>query len=769
MVRVEALPIEYAIAVVLFLLFASIRYQRSFAACMLAGLLWGGAALLWNAYQVTINESWLSGRQQIVAEIVKVEPRVSNLRLRLTDVQRADGDRLAGNIDLYLYGKHRNLRLIPGQVVKAGVKLHLPRNRHNPGAFDYRTYCFDHRIAAVGSADSVTISDATVSLLEQGRGRLDLALKESDRSGVVRALLLADRSQINSSDQELYAASGTAHLLAISGLHVGMVAGWFFIVAWWLLTRRESWIVQLPVRHVALSCGIVAAVAYATMAGWPVTVQRSILMLAAAVLAWWLRSRSEPLNSMYFALMTILLIDPAAVVSISLWLSFTAVVALLLWADAVIRNDESRSKHFSRWVKTLFWVTVIASFATLPVIAAVFGRLPTYAFVANLIVVPLYTFWILPLSILAEVVAVVGAVDTSAWFILLANEGVEISHYILSAITEWPAGNLWVADIPLYISLLYGAGMVLSGWLLLHKRYPQLFASVALTLLLYLFAAVPERYPDQSFFTVWDVGQGAASTLVTADGKVAVFDVPGRYGSRYNGGTEVASGLRAQGIVHADLLVLSHAQSDHAGGAKRLLDQLRYVGSLWLADVPYNRSYAPMQQAAERIIRQGGEVRWLKQGDRLSFADISVEVLWPPKGYEPANGNNASLVLSMRLPSGERLLVTGDIEHGVEKELVKNGLAEHDLVLIPHHGSRTSSSREFVKQLSPDIAVAQSGWGNHYGFPHPDIVQRYKGEGAHLFDSKQGAVTIHFRNGMLASQYHPDATTKRDTALQWWR
>ncbi len=777
----------------------------------LIGMLWGMAALFWDVYRISVDESWLSGRQQVVAEVEQVDLSSAYLRLRLIDVKRDDGAELikngTGKIDVYLYGKDRTLTLSSGQMIQASVKLHLPRNKLNPGAFDYRAYCFDKHIALIGSAKDVVLIDDKTSLLEKVRQRIiahlpypslnasfnhDVSSSQADDgSGIIRALLLADRKHISILVQDAFAAAGAAHLLAISGLHVGMMAGWAFVIVWWLITRRETWIVHLPVRKIALSTGLLAAVLYATVAGWPITAQRSVLMMAAAILAWWLRSRSEPLNTMFAALILLLLVDPAAIVSISLWLSFVAVTALLVWAGKEKtqegREDEKGviSVSLRKWVGGLFWVSLLAAMATLPIIADLFGRIPTYTLVANLLLVPLYSLYVLPFSILGEISAILGAGDVAYWLFDMAATGITYGNSFLISLKTWPAGNLWVPDIPLMTGLLYGTGILISGFFLLRKNYVALLVCSSLSLFLYLTLVIPERYPENIQMTVWDVGQGAGATLAMPDGKVMVIDVPGRYGSKFNGGTMLAAGLREQGLVHVDVLVLSHAQSDHAGGAGRLLDHLRSVREVWLADVPANRDYRAMNDVVARVLKQGGDVHWLKQGDEMSFGETKVEVLWPPKGFDPANGNHTSLVLSMLLPSGQKLLFPGDVEKASELKIIQQGLSHHDVALIPHHGSRTSSSEKWVADVSPTIAIAQTGWKNRYAFPCPDVMQRYQKRGVQLRDTKYGAVTIRFddkpgpgtdrgvdsgvHRGMKIEQFQSEMRGKRETALQWWQ
>lgn len=740
------------------------RYRLP-AAALLGGLVWGATFLALDGYRVSYDEGWLEKGIVVSGLIEESSPATASLKLRLGEVQRSDGAMLPGKIDLYLY-KEKDDRLKPGVQISATVKLHPPSNRLNPGAFDYRAYCFDRHIALVGSGKKVRVISDEGTWLQRARERVADSLPQREGGGVVMALLLAERSDISTEVQDAFAASGAAHLLAISGLHVGMVAGWVFLVVWWILTRREAWIVALPVRKVALMCGVVLALLYATVAGWPVSAQRSVVMLGGAVLAWWLRSRSEPLNTMLAALILLLLIDPAAVASISLWLSFVAVAALLLWLESGMAA--SGGGRLRRWLVGLFWTSLVATLATLPIVVDLFGRVPTYSMVANLLLVPLFSLVVLPLSLLGELMAIAGFGSMATTLFDTASTVVKGGNDLLLMLQQWPGGNLWVGDVPLWLGILYAIGMGLSLHFLMGGERRQALFAMGATLSVYLLLAIPEHFPSNPALTVWDVGQGAASSLLLPNGEVLVVDVPGRFGSRYNGGSDMAAGLRSMGVVHVDVLVLSHAQSDHAGGAGRLIANLRYIDELWLADVPANREYEPMLHAAEAVIEKGGLVRWLKQGELIDWGGMAVEVLWPPSEYRPANGNNASLVLSLKLPGGQRILLPADIESEVEKELAGR-LRHHDLALLPHHGSRTSSSEEWVKGVSPKIAIAQSGRGNRYGFPAAEVTERYRLLGSQLFDSKYGAVFIHFDDnyGMTAGQFRPGQTSKRDTALQW--
>jgi len=619
---------------------------------------------------------------------------------------------------------------------------------------------------------TIDILDSDTGLLNHWRAKVQAVLPDdAAQRGILQALLLAKRDNIPIATQEAFAATGAAHLLAISGLHVGMVAAWGAMLCWWILTRREAWIVRFPVRHCSLVVGVLCAIIYATLAGWPLPTQRAALMLAAAALAWWLRARYQPVNTLLLALMLILLWDARAVLSISLWLSFVASLALLLFAHRIEHNDKPKPNQLLNYLKSLMIVSLVAGLATLPLIADVFGRLPVWSLPANLVLVPLYGGWVLPWALLGEISALLNLHSLAEILMTFSGYGIDMGNAILTYMHAWPGGNLWLPDISLAWSLFYVLGMLCAALLWFRKQRRFAMMLISGTLFLYGYGAAFEYIPETSRFIAWDVGQGAAASLIQVfpdkTVHVLVVDVPGRKYSRFNGGTTVASGLRALGLTHIDVLMLSHAQSDHAGGALRLLDSVRFVSELWLADVPANHDYDVMKKVIGRIQQHGGIVRWLKQGDVLNIGQTKVHVLWPPAGYAPDNDNNTSLVCTLEMVGGKRILLSGDMEAPVEHALLGGeDLQSQTLMLMPHHGSRTSSTISLVNRVRPSIVIAQTGRNNHFGFPKDDVVQRYKDVGGDVWDTADGAVTWSILDGNV-SQFNEPLKRKRDVALQW--
>lgn len=748
---------------------------------MLAGIATGCVVYLWQVSEQNIDPSWMNHPINLTANIEQASPNGHAIKLRLTQITRDDGVILDGKADVYWWPKVRNAAFIlPGQQIHVSARLHPPHQRQNPGGFDYTGMLLRQHVVLSGSLNQAPeVIHSETSWIEQLRQRIRLAMPKNDTaSAILSALLLAEKDQIPTEMFDAFADTGTAHLLAISGMHLGMVAGWCYLLLWWLLTRRESWIIRLPVRQVALWGSIAGAGAYATLAGWPLPTQRAGLLLLSAALAWSLREHYRPLHTLTLALFVITIIQPTSVLSVSLWMSFVAAAALLIWADHP--SERTPSTHRSGWsdkllkaIRSLILITVLAGLATLPIVADVFGRIPIWSIPANFILVNLYALWVLPLALLGEIAALLDLPTVAQWLMQLATQGISLGNGWLQWLAQLPLGKLRVPDIPLWLSLLYGVGLLCAVWLWMRHKTAASIAVLSISLLLFLsISSIESRY-ETTQFIAWDAGQGAASTLLLPEGQVVVIDSPGRHGSRFNGGTTVADGLRHLGLSHADVIIASHAQSDHAGGLLRLIEQLNRTGELWLADIPDNRNSQMLQEIIAALHKRGGSVRWLQQGERIIVGQSQFHVLWPDRNTEAPNSNNTSLVLSVTLPDRQTLLLPGDIEKPVEAALLNSysdDVLHHDILLIPHHGSQSSSTMPWVTAVHPTTVIVQSGFSNHFGFPQPQIIARYLSleSTETILNTAHGAVIGKWtENGPEWYQFEDKNLRKRNAALQW--
>ncbi len=783
------IPVAVTLLIIIGSLLLLIK-QRMALLFLTLGAILGAVDLVLDASRVVVPEAWLQGEMMVTAEVEKVEQLSSSRRYLLSHVKRDDGEVLPGRALLYHYLRASKVEDVPveaGQSVRVRVAWRVPRNYLNPGFFDYRAWCFDRHIALIGNVRGEPVVTATsVPWLQLQRQKVRHALAEGDKSddGVLPALLLAERSNVSESANRLFSATGTAHLLAISGMHVGMVAAWVFALSWFVLTRREAWIIHFPVRNIALLSGFLAAAGYASIAGWPLPAVRAAVMLAAAALAWCLSSRSEPVNTLLAALALILICDPAAVASLSLWLSFVATASLLLWAGAVKQSIEANSwwQRLGASAKSLLWVSLLATLATLPLIISTFGSVPVYSLPANMIMVPLYALFVMPAALLGELCALIGLDGLAAWLVSIASMAVGLGLNFLSVLRSLPAGELWAVRPSLVLGLLYGMGMLVSGWLLWSGKKMRAACAAIVVLTIYIIAVLSESEVQEPEWIVWDVGQGAASTLLLPHNKVIVIDAPGRTGSRFNGGTTVGAGLRALGLTHIDLLVLSHAQSDHLGGALSLMRNVNSVGKIYLPDVPDAHADERIKAIKAYAAAKNIPIQWLGRGDVELLQDgsgdqLSLNILWPPRGSVAVNANNTSLVIQaeLTLQSQERqvkMLWPGDIESKAERSLLKAGIGSVDVMLMPHHGSRSSSHEAFVARLKTDLVVAQTGFDNRYGFPVRTVVQRYQKHGARVKNSADGAVFLRWPAEKKAAevlQWGVNDEGRRDMVRAWWK
>ncbi|MDQ6961097.1 MAG: DNA internalization-related competence protein ComEC/Rec2 [Mariprofundaceae bacterium] len=757
--QTELIAIEQILYFSPLLLLAWFRAWRMPLFFFCVAMLWSVLFLFWNAYQLLIADEDLNHVVKIEAEIQAIRD-VYPIRLTLKNSMIAQKKTLNGLLWVYQYRKGEVLKV--GQRIRLSVKLHRPRNRQNPNGFDFLSYCFNQHISALGHAVStVEVLTQPSSLLQSSRERIitRLSLLPDAQRGVLQALLLGDRQHIPLHIQEAFSASGAAHLLAISGLHMGMLSAWVILLSWWLLTRFEKVIVFVPVRGVCLLLALLACMAYATLAAWPLPAQRAVLMLAVFVGAWWFRQHQVGLHTLCVAWVLILWLDPSAIASLSLWLSFVAAAVLLVWAG--------HRKEGGGHVKDLLWVSALCFLATLPFIVHAFARFPVYSLWVNIMLVPLFSFWVLPLALLAELSVFLGFVELADFLFQYSGYGLVLANHILLWVYGLAAGNLWIAEKSKWLSVIYVVLLCVSMAWWIKGRARRALLLVMTTLSVYLIVLLlPSKVSAQ--LIVWDVGQGSAATLITKQGHVLQMDVSGRPTQRFNGGTTVASGLRSLGMTHLDVLALSHAQQDHIGGTLRLLDQVNDVGELWLADVALNREHPLMQRIIKQAYAKGARLRWLSQGDQVNLGTTTVQVLWPPKNWVDKNHNQLSLVLSIQTGM-HSFLLAGDVEHEVEDRLVASGLSAHSVVLMSHHGSKSSNTEAWVKQLSPMWAIAQTGYKNKYHFPAAKVQQRYEKQGSHVLNTAKGAVLISIHEqALLFHQWHQPMAKKQQLALQWW-
>ncbi len=619
-----------------------------------------------------------------------------------------------------------------GELWRFTVRLKRPHGYENPGGFDYEAYLFEHRIRALGYVRSAVRLGRSSPLYVIARTRALLGARiaaltgSSANAGIFIALVTGERGGIRPRQWDLFRATGTSHLMAISGLHVGMVSGMVFLLVSWLWRRTGLRTTLWPAPRVAAAAAWLGALAYAALAGWSLPTQRALVMLSMVLGGIVAARRYRPGAVLGAALLAVLVWDPLSVLAPGFWLSFAAVAAIYL----LVYGHGRTSLPGVSLVRMQWAIGLVLA----PLSLMWFEQLSLSAPLANLLAIPLFALAVVPGTLLSVLVDRIG----------LAG----LASHMLAAIS-WCLDRLWevlgvLAHVPLWTGGDPGVGataaaLIGAAVLLAPRSLPGRWAG-SLCLLPILFVPSPGPALQEMDCTLLDVGQGLAAVVRTRH-HVLVFDTGPRFGADFDTGKAVVVPfLRATGVDRVDRLIVSHGDNDHIGGAASLR-RLLPVGKV-LSGVPRRLPGATACHA--------GQVWWW---DGVRFRMLS------PTAARPMSHNNHSCVLQVDSRYGS-LLLPADIEARRERELVDRvGRGLRAQVLIaPHHGSNTSSTPAFLDAVHPQWVLFPAGYRNRYHHPHPAVLARLHARGVRLVGSADsGAITVRFRpSGLFLSRYRVD-------------
>lgn len=612
----------------------------------------------------------------------------------------------------------------PGERWRLTVRLKRPHGFVNPGGFDYEAFLLERGLRATGyvraapAAQRLAVGEggfmAAVHRLRAGvRDRFLTTLTDAPYAGVLVALTVGDQRAITPAQWETFRRTGITHLVSISGMHVSFVALLVGGALAWVWRRVPALVLRMPARRAAALAAMAAGLGYALLAGLGIPVQRAAIMLTVAASALLLAREVAPVRVWTLALLGVVAVDPWAVLSAGFWLSFGAVGVILFLIGG-------RFGTVGGW-RIAVRVQLGITLATLPLLLVLFQSFSLVSPLANALAIPLVNFIITPLALLAMLVPLAPVLALAHWF---------TDWMMLGA--DWLAASplaLWQqAEIPGWLAL---AGTAAALLLLLPRATPAKLP--ALLLLAGLLGWQAPRPPPGAFRAiVLDVGNGLAVHLQTAKHDL-LYDAGPPYGPLADaGGRVVLPHLTAQGVRGLNLLVLSHDDADHVGGAASVLDGMPTAAVL--AGEP-GMLAALGDRAAERC----------EAGRAWHWDGVRFEVLHPPAGRAPSRRNNDDSCVIRVEAEGGSLLLVGDIEQRAEAEL----LARHgdrlasSVVVVAHHGSRSSSASAFVDAALPEAAVFSVGYRNPFGHPHPAVWARWAEAGARNWRTdSQGAVEI---------------------------
>ena len=609
----------------------------------------------------------------------------------------------------------------PGERWRLTVRLRRPHGNLNPHGFDYEAWLLERGVGATGYVrprsaplllgSRIKLSDRIEKFRESVRDRFKRVLSETPASGALAALAVGDQRSISAEEWRLYNRTGVTHLMSISGLHVTLVSGLCAWLASWLWRRSAFLMLRLPARKAGAAAAIMGALGYTLIAGFAVPAQRTFWMVTMVALALWSGRIAAPARVLALALGVVLAFDPWAVFSAGFWLSFGAVALIFFVAN-------EKDSAIKQWGRVQYAITL----GLAPAALFLFAQVSVVGPLANAVAIPLVSAVVTPLALLAAAIPWDGLLLAAAW----------LMEWLLQFL-EWCA-SLPVAVWQQHAPPLWSVLLALTGvaWLLAPPGVPWRATGLALMLpALALPPPAPAR--GEAWITTLDVGQGLAVLVRTAN-RALLYDAGPAFGSDADSGERIiAPYLRAAGVERLDAMIVTHNDIDHAGGAASVVENFE-VGAL-LSSLPAGH---PLLGTVAGPQRCAAGTAW--DWDGVRFA-----ILHPESAQSRAKKSN-DLSCVLKVSAGARaMLLTGDIEKPAEAELLARdaGALAADILLVPHHASRTSSSADFLAAVGAPAAVVPVGYRNRFRHPNADVLERFLHAKTDIFRTdRDGAVTV---------------------------
>ena len=669
-------------------------------------------------------------------------------------------------------------KLIAGSHWHLTVKLKPIYGRLNPVGFDYKKWLISEGYLATGYIKEASLLDTSFSLrayYHRARQSIYQAVSEAtgnqNTRGVILALAMGERAEIDPTQWRFIVDSGTAHLLAISGLHIGIAALWGYYIFLFIF-KNLTWITRrYSAQRLAEFFSLISALLVTLVSGLGYPSQRALIMLSIFLCCRWSGRNLTLANLLGLSVIVITILQPFAVMSMSFWLSVYA-VAIIAIVISYKQQTNGKLANVKAWLR-LNWLLFLG---LIPISWWFFSQFSAVGFIANVILIPLTTFISAPL-IYIGLVSLIVSEKLAGWVFHWVEYAIALTLWL----QEKLAGINDLIVVP-GLTMIGGVAIVIAVLVfLLPKFVPgrSLFIP-ALVLLISTNFKTPDK--QKLNLIMFDVGHGLAIN-VSIDGKQLIYDTgygrstiknlskqKNKLNSATNKNFKVISDysvarsslipyLESHSVKHIDKLVISHNDADHSGGFIDIIERFT-IGELLLGESDFISSKQlelNIEQArVTNIASCHNKSEWDWNGVSFKFIDTTshfnrskAPLKQRLKGQSSRvkyKGNNASCVLLIET-GNNRLLITGDIEKRVEKELIRadnsQRLVKIDLLVAPHHGSETSSTRDFVNHLNPKIVLFSAGYANQWQFPRKAVVDRYHDIAATQFTSfKSGAITI---------------------------
>lgn len=649
-----------------------------------------------------------------IATIPEQQNQITKFNFNIRKIQNKN-NYIYENVRTHLSYYGKDLDLIAGQTWKFSVRLKRPHGLMNPGGFDYEAWLFENKIRATGYViennqnkllRNDLFSHPIDRIREKINNRINQILENNPTNGLIRALTVGVRDGITQDQWQVFRKTGTTHLMAISGLHIGLCAGFFYFLINLLWRRLGNLPLKIPSQKAAAIAAIIGALFYSLLSGFALPAQRSLIMIAIFMLGIIRGKHLISWNAICLALLIILLIDPFATLSPGFWLSFSAVALINYGLNSRIYP----SGFWWKWGR-IHWVITLG---LLPITLFCFQQVSLFGFVSNIFAIPTVSIFVVPICLLGVLFLFISPIVGS----LLLKLSALLMFWIVTLL-RWISSFqflFWQHSIHDYRVLITSTIGVLL--LIMPKGFPGRWIGVIWILpLCFCYPAMP-KYGDL-WFTLLDVGQGL-SAVVRTQHHVLIYDTGPRLNPSFDTGTAVVLPyLSYEGIKKVNMLVISHGDNDHIGGADSILQ-----------NIPVKKIVTSVPDRFPKM-----NAKFCKENTSWNWDGVRFEFLYPSNKLRNL-GNNSSCVLLIQATK-QGVLLTGDIEKDAEKYLLqhdKNRL-NSTILVAPHHGSRTSSGLSFIKAVDPKYVLFPVGYLNRYHFPNDRVVKRYKYINAELFDT----------------------------------
>ena len=642
-----------------------------------------------------------------------------------------------------------------GERWQLTVRLKRPHSNANPYGFDYEAWTLERNIRATGyvrqSEENVRLSQMVnrpIYWIERTRQkiqqRFSKILSDHIYAGALMTLATGDQHAISREQWQIFTRTGTNHLMAISGLHITMVASMVFAIVYWLWRWSPHLMLRLPARRVAAIAGLTVAFGYTLLSGFAVPAQRAFCMLAVVAIAIWRGHSISATLVLVWALLLVVILDPWAMLSPGFWLSFGAIAIIML----VTVGRIGQMHWLTGWVRVQWAITL----GLIPLLLAMFQQMSLVSPIANAIAIPLVSLAVVPLTLLAT--------------IPLLDFLLPLAHAILSGVM---IALQWINEMPHVVwqqhappAWTIAVALIGTFWILLPGSlgvgffigFPARW--LGLVVMLPMFLVLPPRpATGELWLTVLDVGQGLAIVARTQH-HTLLYDAGPRFGHSDSGNRIVVPFLRGKGIQQLDTMMVSHADSDHSGGALSVFSSIPVMKLI--SSLPHDH---PIQQAA--AFKQP-----CYDGQAWQWDGVRFELLHPLiESYQNPNRqlNTNSCVLKITTDYGS-VLLPGDIDKRAEYAILERSaeLLPATVLIAPHHGSNTSSTSAFIRQVNPELTIFTVGYRNRFDHPKQEVVARYQALGSNLLRSNaDGAIFLHFKKNGLS------VDTWRSLQRRYWQ